>query len=160
MATAPPHGDSDKSRPATSLDAEQPDQRWTGRARVGTEPVSPPPRKQAAPPPKVPVPVHGRKRTVRPRWGRIALVSVVVLALLLGVGTLSAYLWVKNVDGDLKRTDPFAAVAGRPQKVVDGSLNILLLGSDSRDPGAPVDKAGNWRTDTIMVLHIPADHNK
>ncbi len=103
---------------------------------------------------------YGRKRTIRPRWGRIALVSVVVLALLAGVGTLSAYLWVENVDRGLKRTDPFAEVAGRPQKLVDGSLNILLLGSDSRDPGAPVDRAGKWRTDTIMILHIPADHKK
>jgi LCP family protein required for cell wall assembly len=134
MATTPPRGDSD-----------QPDQRWTGRARVGSG---------------EPPPVYGRKRKVRPRWGRIVLVGALVLALLTGIGALSAYVWFKNVDDDLKRTDPFSDIAGRPPKTVDGSLNILLLGSDSRDPDAPVDQAGNWRTDTIMVLHIPANHDK
>jgi LCP family protein required for cell wall assembly len=87
-------------------------------------------------------------------------VSVIVLAVLAGVGVLSSYLWVKNVDDGLKRTDPFADVAGRPQKLVDGTLNILLLGSDSRDPSAPVSQASQWRTDTIMVMHIPADHKE
>jgi anionic cell wall polymer biosynthesis LytR-Cps2A-Psr (LCP) family protein len=111
-----------------------------------------------SPPPTPIQPAYARKRS-RPRWGRIALISVVVLALLAGVATVSSYLWFKNVDDALKRTDPFADIAGRPQKVVDGTLNILLLGTDSRDPSAPVDQAGKWRTDTIMVMHIPADHS-
>ncbi len=106
-------------------------------------------------------PVSAPGRRARPRWGRIALVVVVVLALLTGVGALSAFS--VGQDGrchDLKRTDAFADIVGRPPKVVDGSLNILLLGTDSRDPDAPVDQAGNWRTDTIMVMHIPANHEK
>jgi LCP family protein required for cell wall assembly len=150
MVTTPPHEDS-----------EQPDQRWTGRARVSTSagrPTAPTPRRSVTPPPTPPT--YGSNKRTRPRWGRIALVSVVVLALLAGIGVLSGYLWFKNVDDDLKRTDPFADVAGRPQKVVDGTLNILLLGTDSRDPDAPVNQAGQWRTDTIMMLHVPADHTK
>jgi LCP family protein required for cell wall assembly len=150
MATTPPHGDSD-----------QPDQRWTGRARVNTgsgRATAPPPRRPETPPPAPPT--YGGKKRTRPRWGRIALVSVIVLALVAGVGVLGSYLWVKNVDDGLKRTDAFSDVAGRPQKVVDGTLNILLLGSDSRDPAAPIDQAGKWRTDTIMMLHVPADHTK
>jgi LCP family protein required for cell wall assembly len=148
MATTPPHGEPD-----------QPGQRWTGRAKVGTaRATAPPPRRPVAPPPAPPT--YGSKKRTRPRWGRIALVSVIVLALLAGVGALSSYLWFKNVDDGLKRTDAFSDVAGRPQKVVDGALNILLLGTDSRDPGAPVDQGGKWRTDTIMVMHVPADHSK
>ncbi|MGK5737793.1 LCP family protein [Micromonospora sp. URMC 103] len=98
-------------------------------------------------------------RGPRPRWGRIGLVAgiaVLVLALLGGVG---AWLYVRNLDNDLARTDPFAEITGgRPAKPVEGSLNILLVGSDSRDPDAPVDQAGKWRADTVIVMHIPADH--
>ena len=48
----------------------------------------------------------------------------------------------------------------RPSKAVDGALNILLLGSDSRDPDQPTNVGGNWRTDTIVLMHIPADHEQ
>ncbi|MFC0507136.1 LCP family protein [Micromonospora costi] len=99
------------------------------------------------------------RRGPRPRWGRIGLVAgvaVLVLALLGGVG---AWLYVRNLDNDLARTDPFAEITGgRPAKPVEGALNILLVGTDSRDPDAPVDQAGKWRADTIIVMHIPADH--
>ncbi|MET8353575.1 LCP family protein [Micromonospora sp. NPDC005206] len=101
------------------------------------------------------------RRGPRPRWGRIGLVAgiaVLVLALLGGIG---AWLYARNLDGDLARTDPFAEITGgRPAKTVDGALNILLVGSDSRDPDAPVDTKSQWRADTIIVMHIPADHQE
>ncbi|WP_089018480.1 LCP family protein [Micromonospora coriariae] len=101
------------------------------------------------------------RRGPRPRWGRIGLVAgiaVLVLALLGGIG---AWLYARNLDGDLARTDPFAEITGgRPVKTVDGALNILLVGSDSRDPDAPVDTKSQWRADTIIVMHIPADHQE
>ncbi|WFE51096.1 LCP family protein [Micromonospora sp. WMMD1155] len=101
------------------------------------------------------------RRGPRPRWGRIALVAgvaVLVLALLAGVG---GWLYARNLNNDLARTDPFAEITGgRPVKPVDGALNILLVGSDSRDPDAPVDTKSQWRADTIIVMHIPADHQK
>ncbi|MBQ1073996.1 LCP family protein [Micromonospora sp. C31] len=100
-------------------------------------------------------------RGARPRWGRIALVAgvaVLVLALLGGVG---AWFYARGLDDDLARTDPFSEITeGRPAKAVDGALNILLVGSDSRDPDAPVDKSSKWRADTIIVMHIPSDHQK
>ncbi|MFG2165434.1 LCP family protein [Micromonospora chersina] len=99
------------------------------------------------------------RRGPRPRWGRIGLVAgvaVLVLALLGGAG---AWLYARNLNGDLARTDPFSQITGgRPAKQVDGALNILLVGSDSRDPDAEVDAAGKWRADTLIVMHIPADH--
>ncbi|MEO3927346.1 LCP family protein [Micromonosporaceae bacterium B7E4] len=96
----------------------------------------------------------------RPRWGRIALVvgvAVLVLGLLTSGGL---WLYVRGLDNDLARTDPFAELAdGRP-KSVSGALNILLVGSDSRDPDAPIDQGSKWRADTIIVMHIPASHDK
>jgi LCP family protein required for cell wall assembly len=104
-------------------------------------------------------PVYGKKR-LRPRWGRIALVSALALMLIAGLGGLGTYLWLSNVNEGLNRTDPFEQVANRPPKVAEGSLNILLLGTDSRDPDAPIDQPGKWRTDTIVLMHIPASHDK
>ncbi|SCL61023.1 transcriptional attenuator, LytR family [Micromonospora citrea] len=97
----------------------------------------------------------------RPRWGRIGLVAgvaVLVLALLGGAG---AWFYARSLNDDLARTDPFSEITGgRPAKAVDGALNILLVGSDSRDPDAPVDQSSKWRADTIIVMHIPSDHQR
>ncbi|GAA3280831.1 hypothetical protein GCM10018962_12010 [Dactylosporangium matsuzakiense] len=130
-------------------------------------------RPSSSPPPPSSPPTSGRtgrtpgnggqysgRKKIRPRWGRIALVAgagVLVLALLAGLG---GYFYYRSVDAGLNRDDPFSQITdGRPPKVVDGALNILLLGSDSRDPDNK-GKAGEWRTDTMIVLHIPADHQK
>ena len=103
-------------------------------------------------------PYKGGKR--RPRWGRIAMVgglALLLIALLTGGGI---YLYFRSVDADLNRDDPFSQITdGRPVKEVDGALNILMLGSDSRDPDNN-GKAGEWRSDTIIVMHIPASHDK
>jgi len=48
--------------------------------------------------------------------------------------------------------------AARPPKEPQetGTLNYLLLGSDSRDPG----NEGNGRSDTILMVHLNAKRNK
>ncbi|MDH6463478.1 LCP family protein required for cell wall assembly [Micromonospora sp. A200] len=99
------------------------------------------------------------RRGPRPRWGRIGLVAGVAVLVLALLGGLGAWVYTDNLDKDLARTDPFSEITGgRPAKAVNGALNILLVGSDSRDPDAPVDKQSQWRADTIIVMHIPADH--
>src|SRR5206468_8254087 len=101
---------------------------------------------------------RGGKR--RPRWGRIALVAGLALLLLGGVAFAGGYIYYRSLDAGLARTDPFAQITGgRPAKTVDGALNILMLGSDSRDPDNKA-KPGEWRTDTMIILHIPASHDK
>ncbi|GGK32859.1 transcriptional regulator [Pilimelia terevasa] len=140
--------------------------RPAGRASVGVRDGGPPAdragratrppaasRVYGGPPPRRPV------RRGKPRWGRIALVVVaaaVVLGLLF-VGGLSLY--GNTLNKNLTRTDPFSALTGgRPTKTVNGAVNMLLVGSDSRDPDATLDKASEWRADTMMIMHIPADH--
>jgi LCP family protein required for cell wall assembly len=100
------------------------------------------------------------RRKPRPRWRRILLVLggvLLVLGLAVGGGWLVYY---NSLNSDINRTDPFASITGgRPAKVVDGATNLLLLGSDSRDPENG-SKAGEWRTDTMIIAHIPASHDK
>jgi len=86
------------------------------------------------------------KRKIQPRWGRIAMVLgafVLIVALITAGG---AWLYAKNLNSKLQKTDPFSSIVGnRPVKTVDGALNILLLGSDSRDPDTDVSTASEWR---------------
>jgi LCP family protein required for cell wall assembly len=99
------------------------------------------------------------KPKLRPRWGRIALlagIALLVIGLIVGI---SLYSYASNLDQGLKRTDAFSALTGdRPKAVVDGAQNILLLGSDSRDPDTNDGAANAWRSDTIILMHVPKDH--
>ncbi len=98
-----------------------------------------------------------RKGRVRPRWGRIALVFALLITLVVVGGGLGLLWYVHSMDEKLRRTDAFAGLnTGRPQPAADGAANFLLLGSDSRNP----ESTAGSRTDTIMVLHVSADHKK
>jgi hypothetical protein len=51
--------------------------------------------------------------------------------------SVAAVMWAREPGPEPQAADPFSQIANRPQKLADGSLNVLLLGSDSRDPGHP-----------------------
>ena len=121
----------------------------------------PPSRGAGSPPPGGPVyppgkPYRGRRK---PRWGRIALLAGIAVVIIGLIATISLYSYASNLDKGLKRTDAFSQITSdRPAKTVTGALNILLVGSDSRDPSAKDDSANAWRADTLILMHIPADH--
>ncbi|MGC9665565.1 LCP family protein [Planosporangium sp. 12N6] len=113
---------------------------------------------------------RGGKRP-RPRWQRVLLVVGAVAAILVGAGVITAVTLMNRVSGNVGRIeDAFAGLdeSKRPTKpeATKDSQTFLLLGSDSRDTEQTTGSAakgkawvpGAQRTDTIMLVHIPANH--
>ncbi|MEV1144717.1 LCP family protein [Micromonospora sp. NPDC049799] len=105
---------------------------------------------------RAPEPTDQRRRR-RPRWQRVALITFLVLALIGGGGMIAGGLYLRSVESGIERVDAFDDVPeeGRPQAVAKGAMNILILGSDSRDP----DGTSGSRTDTIILAHLPKDRS-
>jgi LCP family protein required for cell wall assembly len=86
----------------------------------------------------------------------VLIAVLAVLALLVGGGVTAVWAYGRTLNGNVKRTDVFSKIpsSSRPTQAVTGAMNVLLLGSDSRDPASTADS----RSDTIMLLHLDADH--
>ena len=82
------------------------------------------------------------------------------------IGALVATVFVAKLANDFdgqKQTiaKVFPKEEARPAVTATGAKNILLLGSDSRGDGVDMAEAGaasDQRSDTMMWVHIPADH--
>ncbi|MGY4708110.1 LCP family protein [Mycolicibacterium sp. CBM1] len=143
------------------------------------QPVAPPPRhhppSRAAPPPPTPrrpppppraprapahppVPPQAPRPKRKKRWGRRIFATLTVLVVVAVVGCVGTAVWI---DFALRRVAVFD-YAGRP--ATGAGTTWLLVGSDSRADLTPEQQAelatggdlGNGRTDTILVVHIPA----
>ncbi|WBC14318.1 LCP family protein [Micromonospora sp. WMMA1998] len=98
------------------------------------------------------------EKTPRRRRGRrIALILLLVVVLLGGGGALAGGLYYRSVDNSIERVDAFEGVpeASRPPVAAKGAMNIMILGSDSRDP----ESTGGSRSDTIILAHLPKDRS-
>lgn len=98
---------------------------------------------------------HDSHPTRHPRRRRVLVVLLVMaLAIVCGVG----FAWWR-LEGNIHRLDVSAMLGNRPEKVSVGPLNILLIGSDSRDgegvPGASLTSGA--RSDTTLIAHVSAD---
>ncbi|MFH8577412.1 LCP family protein [Streptomyces zaomyceticus] len=105
----------------------------------------------------------GRRRKATARRSRKAavLVSGALAVLVLG-GAGLGYVYFK-LDGNLDSVDINAQLGtDRPDDVDNGSMDILVLGSDSRsgDNGAYGKDEGGARSDTAMVVHVYEGHKK
>lgn len=97
------------------------------------------------------------KVTRRRRRRKILLISLLVVALLGGIALAGVGWYVHSVESSIDRVEAFTGVpeANRPAKVAKNAQNFLILGSDTRDP----ENAGDSRSDTIILAHIPADQS-
>lgn len=119
-----------------------------------------------------PQPPDGRTWAVRPtgrrrkaRSGRrrallAAVWTVAALVLLGGVGLGFAYY---KLNGNISGIDINAALGtDRPEDAPNGSMDILVMGSDSRagSHGEYGGDDGTARSDTAMIVHVDKDHEK
>ncbi|AOP49769.1 LCP family protein [Streptomyces lydicus] len=105
----------------------------------------------------------GRRRRAPSRRRRALTISLCALtsAVLLG-GAGLGYVYFK-LNGNLKGVDINAALGhDRPQNVDNGSMDILVMGSDSRagKNGEYGKDEGGARSDTAMVVHVFKGHKK
>jgi LCP family protein required for cell wall assembly len=107
---------------------------------------------------------HARRRRRNPFATGLRLVAASLAVLLVSGGTVAAYaLW--DVVSDVK---PAVTLAGQDPNVpnidaIDGGVNLLLVGSDSREGqgdayGDPTQET-SVLNDVTMLLHISEDHS-
>ncbi len=113
--------------------------------------------------PELPSPYQPGKRRGRAR--RSHTVAKVLLATMLTLGMVSglsvAFLY-RHLDGNLNVVDVGDQLTDRPDKVhIDAPkqpLNILVMGSDSRDcDGCGLDNEVGGGSDTTILFHLSAD---
>ncbi|MFI1975878.1 LCP family protein [Streptomyces wedmorensis] len=101
-----------------------------------------------------------RKPAAKRRKAPILIAGAAVVLVLGGAGLGYAYL---KLDGNIQGVDINAQLgAERPENVDNGSMDILVLGSDSRsgDNAAYGKDEGGARSDTAMVVHVYEGHKK
>jgi LCP family protein required for cell wall assembly len=97
----------------------------------------------------------------RPRRRKVLLAVALSVLLLVLVGAGGLWLYTRSLNNNLGRIDAFSAIssADRPAEGASGTLNVLILGSDSRDPDA-VETGGTYRVDTVMLMHVPSGQDQ
>jgi len=107
-----------------------------------------------------------RRAKARKRHTVAKVLLSTVIALVLITGLSAAYLY-RHLNGNLHVYDATQDMLGkRPDKVITGPkgpLNILVMGSDSRDcSGCDVDglTKGGARSDTTILIHLSADRKR
>lgn len=152
----------DRSSQQASMDRARPP---AGQGR----PPGPPGRDRSRPPGggDRPAPA-GRLDSTRPqsRRGRIlgthpvlALIAIATTVMVVGV-SLVAYAAVRNVYDGINHETVTAQMLGKRPPKLNGSTNILIIGSDSRagTDGKFGRNVLGARSDTSMLLHISPDH--
>ncbi|MGO1927142.1 MAG: LCP family protein [Brachybacterium tyrofermentans] len=104
-----------------------------------------------------PQPQHRRRgsRTLVLQPARIATVLTLAAVLVLGIGAVGT---MRHLSGNIT-TSPLRAGAESDRGAVGGDLNILLLGSDSRDLAEESfgEADGSRRSDAMVLAHLSAD---
>ncbi|MDV5148384.1 LCP family protein [Streptomyces sp. SBC-4] len=106
-----------------------------------------------------------RRKPPAKRRRRLTILLSGAAAVLVLVGAGLGYVYVKYVqlDGNIKGVDINAQLGTeRPDDVDNGSMDILVLGSDSRsgDNAEYGEDEGGARSDTAMVVHVYEGHKK
>ncbi|GAA2363743.1 LCP family protein [Streptomyces carpaticus] len=96
----------------------------------------------------------------RRRRRRLRVAALITVSALTATAAAGVALYVK-FDGNIAGLDIDSALGGdRPEDAPHGSLDILVLGSDSRaGENGVYGSDGGARADTAMIVHINEDHD-
>src|SRR5262249_45031384 len=98
----------------------------------------------------------GRTKRRTPWWATLTLV-LGLLVMIAGLGGMVATKFVTGrVDSAISQVSLLAPGGGAKATSIDGSINLLMVGLDTRDnnPGM------GSRSDSIIIGHIPATHDQ
>ncbi|MCU1444474.1 MAG: hypothetical protein JWP54_132 [Cryobacterium sp.] len=95
-------------------------------------------------------------------WRTVVAVNAVIA--LIVAGLITAVLWSVTSTFQSVEKIPFAfpPEAGRPAVTTGeaaAALNFLVLGSDNRGAGGSLTDLAGQHSDTIVVVHVPADRS-
>ncbi len=89
-------------------------------------------------------------------WGsRIFIALGVLLIVLSAVGFVGGDVVLHQVSSTIKQQNLLGSI-GSSATTIDGPVNILLVGLDTRD----ANPAMGSRSDSIIIVHIPASHDR
>ncbi|HWG98021.1 MAG TPA: LCP family protein [Pilimelia sp.] len=102
----------------------------------------------------------GRRRTRRglqgPLWARLLLIFGAVLMLTSGGLIIGSKALIGRYTSGVVQQDLLGAAQKKSTgRALTGPINLLLLGVDER-----ASNPGNVRSDTIIILHVPASHDQ
>ncbi|MEV1286890.1 LCP family protein [Micromonospora sp. NPDC049679] len=102
-----------------------------------------------------PTPTAQRRRG--PRWPRVLVALGAALIMISGTAIVGSKVLIDRYTGGVAQDNLLAgaAKAATPGKPLTGPVNMLLLGVDER-----ARNPGDVRSDTIMILHVPASHDQ
>ena len=130
-----------------------------GRASVGRSGGS------GRPPGRIPEPVEddsdpprlaGKKKRKTPPWALTLIIVGALIVILSGGGYVLLQVGLNQVNSAVQQDNLLGGgPAAATGKNIDGPLNILLVGLDTR----PTGDIGS-HSDTIIIAHIPASHDR
>lgn len=127
------YGRDSASRDSASRDSRSPRDRRGASAGVADRPPRP-----------------ARRKT--PLWAKLTVAAGAFMLLMSGTAMAGYEFFENRYAGNVQEENLLGGAAVDPGKELEGPLNMLLLGVEERGAGA--------RSDTIIVLHIPASHDQ
>lgn len=165
----PPHLDPRRGRPTRS-------QRRQEEARQGRREREAQYQDYVSLPPQLDPRGNGGRRSGRrgrgsgTAHGALLGVKIVAAALSLVVLVGSGWAWAtyRNFTANIKRVDISGHTTSASKNIDGTAQNILIVGNDDRDSATDAELAqlgttrdgGSYNTDTMMLLHVPADGSK
>jgi LCP family protein required for cell wall assembly len=98
-----------------------------------------------------------RKRRKDPLWARLIVIFGALLMMTSGGVIVGSKVLISRYTSGIAQEDLLGGAKKKvaPGKALKGAINILMLGVDER-----VRNPGDIRSDTIIILHVPASHDQ